>query len=76
MQPNNSTEQVSGLIKCVAAQNGTVQTSTFGGGHGKCMPPYTRAGFSVRLTYTPGYATYALGGPDGFMILGLLQRLR
>ncbi|KAL9529414.1 hypothetical protein SMMN14_07157 [Sphaerulina musiva] len=56
MQPNNSTEQVSRVIKCVAAQNGTVQTSTFGGGH--------------------GYATYALGGPDGFMILGLLQRLR
>lgn len=30
---------------------------------------------SDRLTL-PGYATYALGGPDGFMILGLLQRLR
>ena len=34
MQPN-STEQVSDLVKCVAAQNGTVKASTFGGGHGE-----------------------------------------
>lgn len=34
MQPT-SAEQVSELVKCVAAQNGTVKASTFGGGHGE-----------------------------------------